>query len=434
MTKLPEDRTEVHFGDYKGAYTQNQALVEANRCLYCEDAPCTQICPTHIDIPEFIRKIATTNVEGSARTIFESNILGMSCARVCPVEVLCVGDCVFNDMGVPPIQIGKLQRYATDMAYENGWSYFEAGPDSGKSVGLVGAGPASLACAHELRRFGHAVTIYEKSDHLGGLNTDGVAPYKIKADVSVAEAEWVLSIGGVDLRTGIEIGVTQSWTSLEDQHDAVFVGAGLGADKYLKTPGEELAGVQGAVEWIERMKLGRVDLADVNTACVIGGGNTAMDCVRELLGLGVANVYLVYRGDEEGMSGYDHEWAWAKREGARAEWRSMPRGYEAEDGVVKRVRCERLDAQKQPTGEEFVIETDFVLLAVGQAKLGDIIADQVEGVESEWGRLVVDENGALGRKGWYAGGDAANGAKEVVNAAAEGKLAAQSIHRYLGGS
>ena len=178
MSKLPMDRTEEAFRDYKEPYSPNQAVVEANRCLYCADAPCIKACPTSINIPEFIRKIATGNVEGSAKTIFESNILGMSCARVCPVEVLCVGDCVYNEMDIPPIQIGRLQRYSTDMAFEKGWQYFEAGADTGKSVGLIGAGPASLAAAHELRRLGHACTIYEKNDLVGGLNTNGVAPYK----------------------------------------------------------------------------------------------------------------------------------------------------------------------------------------------------------------------------------------------------------------
>ncbi len=432
MTKLPDDRTEVQFADYKGAYSANQAMVEANRCLYCADAPCIQVCPTKIDIPEFIRKIATDNVRGSAKTIFDANILGMSCARVCPVEVLCVGDCVYNEMGVPPIQIGKLQRYATDIAYEKGWTFFEAGPDTGKSVGLVGGGPASIACAHELRRYGHAVTIYERNDYIGGLNTDGVAPYKLKADVSVQEAEWVLSIGGVDVKTGVEVGVDFGWADLDGKHDAVFIGAGLGADKTLNTPGEDLPGVVGAVEWIAQMKIGKVDLSGVKSAAVIGGGNTAMDCMRELLGLGVKDVTLVYRGDQAAMSGYKHEWNWAKYEGAKVQWCAVPSAYEG-DGKVQRVRCQQLDANKQPTGAELVIDADFVLLAVGQAKLGDQIAGALDGVESEWGRLLVADDGSLGRPGWYAGGDAANGAKEVVNAAAEGKLAAQSIHRYLGG-
>lgn len=433
MTKLPDDRTEVQFGDYKGAYTPNQAMVEANRCLYCADAPCTISCPTSIDIPEFIRKIATENIRGSAKTIFESNILGMSCARVCPVEVLCVGDCVYNEMGVPPIQIGKLQRYATDIAYKEGWTFFEAGPDTGKSVGIVGGGPAGLACAHELRRFGHQVTIYERNDYVGGLNTDGVAPYKLKADVSVEEAEWVLSIGGVDVQTGVEVGKDLSWEEIDERHDAVFLGVGLGADKRLGTPGEDLPGVVGAVDWIAQMKIGQVDVSGITSAAVIGGGNTAMDCVRELLGLGVENVFLVYRGTEENMSGYKHEWNWAKYENAKAHWRAVPVAYEG-DGRVERIHCNVLDDDKQPTGEQIVIEADFVLMAVGQAKFGDELAAAIDGIESEWGKLVVDSKGALGRPGWYAGGDASNGAKEVVNAAAEGKLAAQTIHQYLGGS
>jgi glutamate synthase (NADPH/NADH) small chain len=336
-------------------------------------------------------------------------------------------------MGVPPIQIGKLQRYATDIAYEEEWEFFEPGADTGKRVALVGGGPASIACAHELRRFGHHPTIFERHDYLGGLNTDGVAPYKLKADVSAQEAAWVLSIGGVDVRANVEVGKDVAWNTLENDFDAVFLGVGLGPDKELRTPGEDLDGVERSVDWIARMKTGHIDVSGVKRAAVIGGGNTAMDCVRELLGLGVPHVSLVYRGTDEGRSGYDHEWNWAKYEGAVAEWSAVPSTYEGE-GRVERVRCDRLDANKQPTGEQFTLDVDFVLLAVGQAKIGDAIAAAVDGVESEWGRLVVDENGALGRPGWFAGGDAANGAKEVVNAAAEGKLAAQSIHKYLGGS
>ncbi len=192
------DRGEAGFDDYKRPYSQGAAEAEANRCLYCLDAPCVTACPTSIDIPTFIRKIATGNVKGSAKTIFSSNILGMSCARVCPVEVLCVGDCVFNEMDRPPIQVGKLQRYATDMAFGEGWRYFEAAEDSGKSVALVGGGPASLACAHELRRHGHACTVYEKRDVLGGLNTTGIAPYKMQADRSTEEVDWIkiFNLGG----------------------------------------------------------------------------------------------------------------------------------------------------------------------------------------------------------------------------------------------
>lgn len=432
MTRPAPTRSEAVFEDFKHAYGTQQALAEANRCLYCEDAPCITACPTSIDIPEFIRKIATGNVKGSARTIFESNILGMSCARVCPVETLCVGDCVYNHLDAPPIQIGKLQRYATDAAYQAGWTFFEAGADSGKSVGLVGAGPASLAAAHELRRLGHACTIYEKRDVLGGLNSTGVAPYKMKADRSLDEVEWVLGIGGIEVQTGVEVGESLTLADLDERHDAVFFGAGLGTDRHLDVPGADLDGVYGAVDWIERMKLGEVDLSGVTSAAVIGGGNTALDAVRELLGLGVPNVTMVYRGVEDGMSGYAHEWAEAKREGARAAWRSQPVAYEG-DGAVHTVRCAVLDADKKPVaGEEVVLRAQLVLLAIGQGKLGSML-EGLDGISVEWGRVVTDEDGATGRPGWYAGGDAANGGKEVVNAAAEGKRAANAIHTYLEG-
>lgn len=428
--KLPDERSEQAFDDWKAAYSPHQALVEANRCLYCEDAPCTQVCPTHIDIPQFIRKISTGNVRGSAKTIFESNILGMSCARVCPVEVLCVGDCVFNHMDQPPIQIGKLQRYATDVAFDEGWRFFEAGPDSGKSVGLIGGGPASLACAHELRRFGHACTIYERRDVLGGLNTTGIAPYKMKADRSIEELEWVLGIGGIDVQTGVDVGADVSLDDLEAKHDAVFLGIGIGADRKLGVPGEDLEGVYGAVDWIERMKLGTVSLDGVRQVVIVGGGNTALDGVREALGLTDAAVTMLYRGDPARMSGYQHEWTAAKAEGADAAWRRQPVGVEG-DGRVTGVRCVHLDDDRQPiAGSEHTVPADLVLVAIGQGKLTDLVAG-LDGVAVEGGRVVVDAAGRTGRKGWYCGGDAANGAKEVVNAVAEGRDAARAIHEDL---
>jgi glutamate synthase (NADPH/NADH) small chain len=437
MSKLPEDRSEQAFDDFKSAYTRDQAVLEADRCLFCSDAPCVAACPTHIDIPQFIRKIATDNVKGSARTIFDANVFGMSCARVCPVEVLCVGDCVYNALGVPPIQIGKLQRYATDVAYDQGWRFFAPGPASGHSVGVVGGGPASLAAAHQLRRLGHAVTVYEKGAVLGGLNTTGVAPYKMRADAAVLEADWVLAIGGIEVQTGVTVGVDVGWTELEARHDALFIGLGLGPDRHLGVPGGSLGGVVGAVAWIEAMKLGTVDLSAVRRALVVGGGNTAVDCVRELLGLGVGEVTLVYRGDEEGMSGYAHEWAAAKVEGARAAWRSVPVAYEGVAdalGGAPRVtdaRCVRLGEDRRPlAGTEHALPADLVLLAIGQTRLGDMLAD-LPGFTLDGGRIVVDANGYTGRAGVFAGGDCANGGKEVVNAVAEGKAAAVAIDRYL---
>lgn len=431
--RLPGDRSEAAFSDYKLPLAKDQAVVEANRCLFCADAPCIKACPTAIDIPQFIRKISTGNDKGSARTIFESNILGMSCARVCPVEVLCVGSCVYNHLDAPPIQIGKLQRYATDRAFAEGWRFFEAGPDSGKSVGLIGGGPASLAAAHELRRHGHRCTIYEKRSTLGGLNATGVAPYKMRADKALEEVEWVLGIGGIDVQLGVEIGAAVTLESLEAKHDAVFFGAGLGEDSSLGVPGEGLAGVHGAVEWIERMKLTRVPLESVQRCVVVGGGNTAIDTVREVKGLGVRDVVMVYRGDEAGMSGYQHEWHAAKVEGVRAEWRTLPVAYEGA-GKVHRVRCTRLDGAKQPiAGSTFAIDADLVLVAIGQSKLGAMLS-KLAGIRIDRGRIVTDAHGRTGRAMWYAGGDCANGGKEVVNAAAEGKAAALAIHAFLSGS
>ncbi len=431
MAHPDPDRAESAFDDFKAPFDADQAVAEANRCLYCFDAPCMHACPTHIDVAGFIRKIATDNVRGSAKTILESNILGHSCARVCPVEVLCVGACVHNHHEHPPIQIGKLQRYSTDRAMAAGWRFFAAGPDSGKRVAVVGGGPGGLACAHELRIQGHAVTIYERSGALGGLNVTGVAPYKMKTDTAVEEVDYVLGIGGIEVKTHADIDAG-ALDGLTREFDAVFVAIGLGADSTLGVPGEALAGVGGAVRWIEAMKSAPLDVSSVRHAAVVGGGNTALDAVRELKGLGIPQVTLVYRGAEAAMSGYAHEWEAARLEGVGASWNSQPVAFEGSDRVSG-LRCVRTDADKKPiAGTEFVVEAELVLVATGQARLGHLLGG-VEGVQVERGRVVADADGRTGNAKLFVGGDCANGGKEVVNAAAEGKRAARAIHAALSG-
>jgi dihydropyrimidine dehydrogenase (NAD+) subunit PreT len=431
MSTLRSDRAEAVFDDFKAPFDRDQAVAEANRCITCHDAPCMHACPTHIDIAGFIRKIATDNVRGSARTILDANILGHSCARVCPVEVLCVGACVHNEHDHPPIQIGKLQRYATDQALANGWRFFHAGADTGKHVAIVGGGPAGLAAAHQLRIFGHKVTIYEKAAQLGGLNVTGVAPYKMRSDTALEEVDYILGIGGIEVVTGMEIDA-QNLRHMVADHDAVFVAIGLGPDSTLGVPGEDLANVSGAVRWIEAMKAAPVDLTGVTHAAVVGGGNTALDAVRELKGLGIPSVTLVYRGDAAGMSGYAHEWEAAYLEGVSGCWNAQPVAFEGADAVTG-VRCLKTGADKKPIpGTEFTVPAQLVLVATGQARLGQLLAG-VDGVQVERGRVVADADGRTGQGKVFVGGDCANGGKEVVNAAAEGKKAARAIHAALSG-
>lgn len=438
---VPEERLEKQFSDYKPLMSKHEALAEAERCLYCVDAPCIDSCPTNIDIPEFIRRIATGNVAGSAETILEQNILGLSCAQVCPTEVLCQSTCVYNEMEEPPIEIGRLQHYATEHAYERDLHFFEAGEPTGKSVGIIGAGPAGVACAHEVRKRGHEAVIYEATAYPGGLNTDGVAPYKFQADDSIREIEYVTDIGGITVEYDTAVGRDVSLGELEEEHDAIFVGVGLGPDRWLPVEGSDLDGVIGAVDFIEALKTEEnFELPDnLERVAVVGGGNTAIDVVREMRGLGVEDVMLVYRRDAESMSGYDHEWAGAKNVGARGIWRSQPVEILGEDRV-RGLRCRKTREVKADgggsdlevvEGTEFDIECDAVILAIGQSKLGELFED-VDGVQLEWGRIVVDpETGETGNPKYFAGGDCANGGKEVVNAVQEAKIAAGTIDERI---
>ena len=423
---IPVDRLELRLADAKPTYADGEAVGEANRCLYCHDAPCVQACPTGIDIPGFIRKIATGNLRGSARTILSANLLGYSCARVCPVEVLCVGACVYNDWHrYPPIQIGRLQRYAVEKTLDagRGASLFTRATASGRKVACVGGGPASLAAAGYLALEGVAVTVFERRSTAGGLNTTGVAPYKMHVEGSIAEVEFVRSLG-VTIRTGVEVGRDVDPAVLLRDHDAVFLGVGLGPDARLGIPGEDGPGVAGATQWIERLKLEPgFALAGVQRALVVGGGNTAIDAARELARLGVPDVAMVYRRTAPDMSGYAHEMELARKEGVRLIERAVPKEFVRGAGNA-------LAALRLADGRE--LPADLVVIGIGQARLRDLMS-RFPGVALDAkGLVMVDPaTGRTGHPKVFAGGDALGG-ELVVTAVQEGKRAARGICAALG--
>ena len=413
--------------------TSTEAAFEAMRCLYCYDAPCIKSCPTAIDIPTFIRKIATDNLVGAARTILSANLLGASCARVCPVEVLCESTCVYLEQDRRAIPIGRLQRYAV----EHGASadIFPKQSGGGGSVGLVGAGPASLACAGTLCLLGHEAVIYEKRRLPGGLNTTGVAPYKIDLGGALAEVAFIESLG-VRIETGVEIGDGVTADDLLSRHDAVFLGMGLGADSKLGVPGEDGAGVFGAIDWIERMKTEEgCSLDGIRRAVVVGGGNTALDVVREFKGLGVEDVKLLYRRGRDQMSGYRHELEAALEAGVVLLENAVVTEVIRDQGCVVGLRAAVAQDGRATSQSMNDLPVDMLVVAIGQAKLRGLVS-AFEGVAlDEAGRIIADpQSFVTGHPQVFTGGDAYNGGKEVVNAAHDGQAAARAIDRLIRGS
>ena len=440
---LPDGRLEQRFSESKPAYSAAEAVTEANRCLYCVEAPCIKACPTGIDIPNFIHKISTGNVTGAARTILKENILGASCARVCPVEVLCAGACVFNAWGREPIAIGRLQRFATEETLETKSlaSLLPAKkPSTGKKIALIGAGPASIAAAGLLALEGHQAIIFERKSVPGGLNSLGIAPYKQSSNQALEEIRWVFGLGDVQLMNEVEVVAGQagqdqvSAEALLKDFDAVFLGLGLGADSKLNVPGEDAKGVWGAVELIERIKADpEFKLDHVKRALVIGGGNTAIDIAHELKLLGVADVAMVYRRTAADMSGYAHELASARKHGVRLMEERVVAEFQSNGGKVTGAKLARAEKGKAVAGGEETLSCELVALAIGQAT-ATTVAKAFPGVAlDKHGNVTVDaKTGRTGNAKVWSGGDCVNGGKEVVNAVQEAKIAVRDMLRALG--
>ena len=430
--RLLAEELDRNFADIAPPLTPDAALVESSKCLFCYDAPCTIACPTHIDVPAFIKKIMTGNLTGSARVILDANPMGHSCARACPVEVLCEGACVLNDRDEEPIKIALLQRYATDHVLAHDITLFVPGASNGRRVAIVGAGPAGLSCAQDLRRWGYSVTMFDAHPDPGGLNTYAIAEYKMRPPTAIAEAKKILELG-VELHANVTIGRDIPFSDLERDFDAIFVGVGVGATRSLGIPGEELGGVQDALSFIEHLKTHPyVDTPIGNDVIVVGAGNTAIDAATQAKRLGAERVTIVYRRGEEEMPAYPYEYELAKRDGCEFRFFTVPKRVLG-DGVITGLECVRAElgppdarGRRSPVeipGSEHVIRCDMLLKATGQLPRDEFARDA--GLVIDGGKLVSSKPNV------FVGGDAASGGAEIVNAAAEGKQAAAQIHALL---
>lgn len=428
-----------NFADLHPPLDAHEARVEADRCYFCYDAPCMHACPTSIDIPMFIRQIATGDPLGSAKTIFDQNILGGMCARVCPTETLCEEACVREEAEGKPVQIGRLQRYATDAAMAAGRQFYERAAPTGRRVAVVGAGPAGLACAHRLAMHGHAVTIYEAREKPGGLNEYGIAAYKTPGGFAQAEVDYVTAIGGITIENGKALGRELSLTGLARDFDAVFLAMGLSGVNALKAQGEEAGGVENAVDYIAHLRQAS-DLSALpigRRVVVIGGGMTAIDIAVQARLLGAEEVTICYRRGKEHMNASLWEQDLAASKGVVIRHWLQPRRIVAEGGRVRAIELEYTalsEGRLTGTGETLTLKADQVFKAIGQTFEPAALNGSGETVALEGGRIRVDAEGRTSMPKVWAGGDCVAGGDDLtVSAVAQGRDAAESIHRALMG-
>ncbi|MEQ8347651.1 MAG: NAD(P)-dependent oxidoreductase [Sneathiellaceae bacterium] len=441
--RLPAEDYAANFADVKPPLTRRKALVEASRCHFCHDAPCVTACPTGIDIPRFIRGIATDNVRGAALTILEANIMGAACARVCPTEVLCEEVCVREAQEGKPVRIGALQRYATDDLLARGEQPFARAAATGRKVAVVGAGPAGLACAHALARQGHDITVFEARPKAGGLNEYGIAAYKMPDGIAQAEVDFILGVGGIALQTGKALGRDFTLGSLRRDFDAVFLGMGLAGVNALRLEGEDMPGVLDAVDYIAGLRQAP-DLSALEVGrrvAVIGAGNTAVDIAVQCKRLGAEEVTMLYRRGPEQMGATWKEREFAQVNGVKIRHFAAPVRLLAAGGRLAGVECAvtELDADGRlaQTDRRFTLPADMLFKAIGQCFLPDPLAPDLqaggaaEPLQLDGGRIAVNAERQTSLPDVWAGGDCIAGEDLTVAAVQDGKLAAAAIHATL---
>lgn len=430
-----------NFGDAHPPLTRSAAPIEAARCYFCYDAPCVEACPTEIDIPAFIRSISTGNVEGAATKILDENIMGGTCSRVCPVEELCEDACVRNTHEDKPVTIGALQRFATDALFMSGKAPYQRGAATGKTIAVVGAGPAGLSCAHRLAMLGHDVVVYETHEKGGGLNEFGIAAYKLADDFAQKELDFILSVGGINLRTGLCMGRDILLPELRSHYDAVFLGLGHNSAAALGLDGEALAGVQNAVDFIADLRQAE-DLSSLpvgRKVVVIGGGNTAIDIAVQIKRLGAEDVTLAYRRGPAEMSATWKEQDWAQTNGVTIKHWAQPVGLigwsNGSSHSVKEVVFEHTQLDEagrlKSTGDRFAIMADQVFKAIGQSFVPGPFGEGMDLIEMEGGRIAINDDRQTSLTDVFAGGDCVMGTDLTVSAVQDGKVAAHAIDRML---